>query len=98
MGSDDEGTEPDGRAVAVSQTGDSKPGWRRFAEVAVPVVLFAVVAPFVVNGLASAVSSPKQSSAATTTSPAAAAPAVTNPGGATTTTVAPTYTTSRSQA
>jgi len=93
MGSDDEVTEPDGRAVAVAQGRDAKPGWRRFAEVAVPVVVFAVAAPFVVNGLASAVSSPKQSSAATTTSPTTAPPSVAAPGGATTTIVAPTYTT-----
>ena len=46
---------------------ESKPRWRRLAEVAVPVVLFAVVAPFVVNGIASAVNRSAGSAEASTT-------------------------------
>jgi hypothetical protein len=58
----------------------SKPAWRRFVEVAVPVAVFAVAVPLVVNGLASAVNSGNSSASSTT------APAIT---AASTTTLAP---------
>ena len=62
-----------------------KPRWRRVVEVAVPVVVFAVAAPFAVNGLASAVNNASSDSAPH------AAPADT--GTATTATAAATATT-----
>lgn len=43
-----------------------KPRWRRLVEVAVPVAAFAIVVPFAVNGLASAVNSGESSASSTT--------------------------------
>src|SRR4051812_3957107 len=64
--------------------GHSKSGWRRFLEVAVPVAVFAVATPFVVNGLANAVRDDDSAATSTPSAGAADTSATTTPSGETT--------------